>query len=104
MSASSSRTPSPLAEHAAHHVLGTNVAVPAELIHHLDGVGIVAGHLCIEGVVERISRRRRHDRPGGEDGNDNGGNRVAPGIYILEILVEGDAANERAQEIISVVY
>ena len=38
------------------------------------------------------------------DGRDNGGNRVAPGLYILEILVEGDAGDEKAQEIISVVY
>ena len=38
------------------------------------------------------------------DGRDSAGSRVAPGLYILEILVEGDVGDERAQEIISVVY
>ena len=38
------------------------------------------------------------------DGRDSAGSRVAPGLYILEILVEGDAGDEKAQEIISVVY
>ena len=38
------------------------------------------------------------------DGRDDAGDRVAPGLYILELLVEGDAGDEKAQEIISVVY
>ncbi|MYF91945.1 MAG: hypothetical protein F4184_07515 [Gemmatimonadetes bacterium] len=38
------------------------------------------------------------------DGRDSAGSRVAPGLYILKILVEGDVGDERAQEIISVVY
>ena len=38
------------------------------------------------------------------DGCDDAGQRVAPGLYILEILVEGDAGDERAQQIISVAY
>ena len=38
------------------------------------------------------------------DGRGSAGSRVAPGLYILEILVEGDAGDERTQEIISVVY
>ena len=60
----------------------------------------LAGHA----VYNRSEDVRAGQRQFNWDGNDNGGNRVAPGIYILEILVEGDAANERAQEIISVVY
>ena len=38
------------------------------------------------------------------DGRDDAGGRVAPGLYILEILVEGDVGEEKAQEIISVAY
>ena len=38
------------------------------------------------------------------DGRDDAGGRVAPGLYILEILVEGDVGGEKAQEIISVAY
>ena len=55
-------------------------------------------------VYNRSEDVRAGQRQFNWDGNDNGGNRVAPGIYIVEILVEGDAANERAQKIISVVY
>jgi hypothetical protein len=55
-------------------------------------------------VYDRREEVRAGQRQFNWDGNDNGGTRVAPGLYILEILVEGDAGDERAQEIISVVY
>ncbi len=38
------------------------------------------------------------------DGRDSHGDRVAPGLYVLEILVEGDAGDEKAQALISVAY
>ncbi len=38
------------------------------------------------------------------DGRDSHGDRVAPGLYVLEILVEGDAGDEKAQVLISVAY
>ena len=38
------------------------------------------------------------------DGHDNRGDRVAPGLYMLEVLVEGDAGDEKAQALISVAY
>ena len=55
-------------------------------------------------VYDRSEDVRAGQRQFNWDGSDNGGSRVAPGLYILEILVEGDAGDERAQEIISVVY
>ena len=74
-----------------------NVLEPRPLRLHLYDLAGRAGYNRSEDV-------RAGQRQFNWDGNNNGGNRVAPGIYILEILVEGDAANERAQEIISVVY
>ena len=38
------------------------------------------------------------------DGRDSHGDRVAPGLYVLEVLVEGDASDEKAQALISVAY
>ena len=38
------------------------------------------------------------------DGRDPDGGRVAPGLYIVEILVAGDAGDERARAIISVAF
>ena len=38
------------------------------------------------------------------DGRDSRGDRVAPGLYVLEVLVEGDAGDEKAQALISVAY
>ena len=38
------------------------------------------------------------------DGRDNRGDRVAPGLYVLEVLVEGDAGDEQVQALISVAY
>ncbi len=38
------------------------------------------------------------------DGRDSHGDRVAPGLYVLEVLVEGDAGDEKAQALISVAY
>ena len=38
------------------------------------------------------------------DGHDNRGDRVAPGLYVLEVLVEGDAGDEKAQALIAVAY
>ena len=38
------------------------------------------------------------------DGRDNRGDLVAPGLYVLEVLVEGDAGDEKAQALISVAY
>ena len=37
-------------------------------------------------------------------GRDSRGDRVAPGLYVLEILVEGDAGDEKVQALISVAY
>ena len=38
------------------------------------------------------------------DGRDSRGERVAPGLYVLEVLVKGDAGDEQAQALISVAY
>ncbi len=38
------------------------------------------------------------------DGRDSHGDRVAPGLYVLEVLVEGDAGDEKIQALISVAY
>ena len=38
------------------------------------------------------------------DGRDSRGDWVAPGLYVLEILVEGDAGDEKVQALISVAY
>ena len=38
------------------------------------------------------------------DGRDIHGDRVAPGLYLLEVLVEGDAGDEKVQALISVAY
>ena len=38
------------------------------------------------------------------DGRDSRGDWVAPGLYVLEILVEGDAGDEKMQALISVAY
>ncbi len=38
------------------------------------------------------------------DGRDSHGERVAPGLYVLEVLVEGDAGDEKTQALISVAY
>ena len=38
------------------------------------------------------------------DGRDSHGDRVAPGLYVLEVLVEGDAGDEKTQALISVAY
>ena len=38
------------------------------------------------------------------DGRDSRGDRVAPGLYVLEVLVEGDAGDEKVQALISVAY
>ena len=38
------------------------------------------------------------------DGRDSRGDRVAPGLYVLEVLVEGDAGDEKVQVLISVAY
>jgi hypothetical protein len=38
------------------------------------------------------------------DGRDSHGDRVAPGLYVLEVLVEGDAGDEKTQALVSVAY
>ena len=38
------------------------------------------------------------------DGQNPDGRRVAPGLYLVEILVAGDAGDERIQSIVSVAY
>ena len=38
------------------------------------------------------------------DGHDSHGDRVSPGLYVLEVLVEGDAGDEKTQALISVAY
>ncbi len=38
------------------------------------------------------------------DGRDSRGERVAPGLYVLEVLVAGDAGDEKTQALISVAY
>ena len=55
-------------------------------------------------VYDRGENGRAGQRQFTWDGRDDAGGRVAPGLYILEILVEGDAGDEKAQEIISVAY
>jgi len=55
-------------------------------------------------VYDRGEDGRAGQRQFSWDGRDEGGNRVAPGLYILEILIAGDAGDEKAQEIISVAY
>ena len=55
-------------------------------------------------VYDRIEDGRAGQREFSWDGRDGTGMSVAPGLYILEILVEGDAGDEKTQEIISVAY
>ena len=38
------------------------------------------------------------------DGRDSHGERVAPGLYVLEVLVEGDAGDAKAQVLVAVAY
>ena len=38
------------------------------------------------------------------DGHGSHGDRVSPGLYVLEVLVEGDAGDEKTQALISVAY
>ena len=38
------------------------------------------------------------------DGRDSQGDWVAPGLYVLEVLIEGDAGDEKTQALISVAY
>ena len=60
----------------------------------------LAGHL----VYDYSEDVRAGQRQFSWDGRDRSGTRVAPGVYILEIAVDGDAGDERAQEVISIVY
>ena len=60
----------------------------------------LAGHL----VYDYSEDVRAGQREFSWDGRDRSGNRVAPGVYVLEIAVDGDAVDERAQEVISIVF
>ena len=60
----------------------------------------LAGHL----VYDYSEDVRAGQRQFSWDGRDRSGTRVAPGVYVLEIAVDGDAGDERAQEVISIVY
>jgi len=55
-------------------------------------------------VYDRSEDGRAGQQQFSWDGRDPDGGRVAPGLYIVEILVAGDAGDERAQAIISVAY
>ena len=55
-------------------------------------------------VYDRSDQGQAGQRQFNWDGRNNAGSRVAPGVYILEILLEGDAGDEKTQEIISVIY
>ena len=55
-------------------------------------------------VYDRSEDSRAGQRKLFWDGRDNRGDRVAPGLYVLEVLVEGDAGDEKAQALISVAY
>jgi hypothetical protein len=55
-------------------------------------------------IYDRGEDGRAGQRQFNWDGRDTDGGRVAPGLYILEILVAGDAGDERSQAIISVAY
>ena len=60
----------------------------------------LAGHL----VYDYSEDVRAGQRQFSWDCRDRSGTRVAPGVYVLEIAVDGDAGDERAQEVISIVY
>jgi hypothetical protein len=60
----------------------------------------LAGHLVYDYSEDVLAGQRQFSW----DGRDRSGTRVAPGVYVLEIAVDGDAGDERAQEIISIVY
>ena len=60
----------------------------------------LAGHL----VYDYSEDVRAGQQQFSWDGRDRSGTRVTPGVYVLEIAVEGDAGDERAQEVISIVY
>ena len=55
-------------------------------------------------VYDRSEDSRAGQRELAWDGRDSHGDRVAPGLYVLEVLVEGDAGDEKAQALISVAY
>ena len=55
-------------------------------------------------VYDRSEDSRAGQRELVWDGRDSRGGRVAPGLYMLEVLVEGDAGDEKAQALISVAY
>ena len=55
-------------------------------------------------VYDRSEDSRAGQRKLVWDGHDSRGDRVAPGLYVLEILVKGDAGDEKVQALISVAY
>ncbi len=55
-------------------------------------------------VYDRSEDSRAGQRELVWDGRDSHGDRVAPGLYVLEVLVEGDAGDEKTQALISVAY
>ena len=60
--------------------------------------------LAARPVYDRGEDSRAGQRKLVWDGRDNRGDRVAPGLYVLEVLVEGDAGDEQVQALISVAY
>jgi flagellar hook assembly protein FlgD len=38
------------------------------------------------------------------DGRDAGGQRVPPGLYLLELHIDGDAGEQQLRRVVSVVY
>ena len=55
-------------------------------------------------VYDRSEDSRAGQRKLVWDGRDSRGDRVVPGLYVLEVLVEGDAGDEKVQALISVAY
>jgi len=67
--------------------------------------------LCLRlfDLAGRLLHEQEEDAMAGEQqvtwaGRDSGGQLVAPGIYILELQVIGDAREETVRRLISVVY
>ena len=66
-------------------------------------------HLRLYDLSGRIAFEQREFTRAGQqslvwDGTDGTGHRVAPGIYIAEVLIEGDARQQSVRRIIAVAY
>ena len=83
-----------------------------ELELSVDLVNVLAPRplrLRLYDLAGRVVYQRSEDGSAGQrrlnwDGQNPDGRRVAPGLYLVEILVAGDAGDERIQSIVSVAY